>query len=332
MACNRRVGAGRNFLSGILHRLGFVATEVDQSLYIFCRKTAVIAIWIHVDNGVITSTLVDAISDFKEALISQLDNKWSNKLDRIVGLECSFGDGEVARTQRQLTDSILEAYPQRIVAHDSPLLVLPVGVPTLNAPPVDTTPFQSVIGSLAYLVSGSRPDLAFAVNYLTRHSMGPTPAHWDLLDHVVGYLRKTRDQGICLCPGNISLNLWGGDLERSQTGFVLKLGNTPILWGSKRQSVVALSTCAAEYIALSDSTQHLVQVINQLGQLVRDFSKAIFCNNQAAVQVLIDNKLRKRMSQQARPHSLAACMRKINRVILKKRAPFNAKLVSIGGD
>uniref|UniRef100_A0AAU7YRT5 Methyl transferase and helicase n=1 Tax=Austropuccinia psidii associated ssRNA virus 1 TaxID=3180356 RepID=A0AAU7YRT5_9VIRU len=37
-------------------------------------------------------------------------------------------------------------------------------------------------------------------------------------------------------------------------------------------------------------------------------------------------------NQQARPHSLAACMRKIDRVILKKRAPFNAKLVSIGGD
>ncbi|MBW0547216.1 hypothetical protein O181_086931, partial [Austropuccinia psidii MF-1] len=139
-----------------------------------------------------------------------------------------------------------------------------------SVPPVDMTPFQSVIGSLAYLVSGSRPDLAFMVNYLARHSMGPTPAHWELLDHVVGYLRKNCNQGIRLFPGNISLNLWsdagwGGDLKQ------------------------------AEYIALSDSTQCLVQVINQLGQLVGDFNKAIFCNNQAAVQVLIDNKLRKRM-------------------------------------
>ncbi|MBW0552823.1 hypothetical protein O181_092538 [Austropuccinia psidii MF-1] len=89
---------------------------------------------------------------------------------------------------------------------------------------------------------------------------------------------------------------WGGDLERSQTGFMIKLGNTPILWGSKRQSMVALSTCAAEYIALSDLTQHLVQVINQLGQLTGNFDKAIYCNNQAAVQVLIDNKSRKRMN------------------------------------
>ncbi|MBW0527841.1 hypothetical protein O181_067556 [Austropuccinia psidii MF-1] len=130
--------------------------------------------------------------------------------------------------------------------------------------------------------------------------MGPTPAHWDLLDHVVGYLHKTCGGGICICLGNISLNLWseagwGGDLEHSKMGFVLKLGKAPILWGSKRQSVMALLTCAAEYITLSDSTQHLVQAINQLEQLPGKFHKMIFSNNQAAVQVFLDNKSRKRM-------------------------------------
>ncbi|MBW0464946.1 hypothetical protein O181_004661 [Austropuccinia psidii MF-1] len=139
-------------------------------------------------------------------------------------------------------------------------------------PDMDTTPFRLVIGSLAYLVSS------------TLGLVGPR-----------GRLPAQNSR-----PGNISLSLWsnagwGGDLERSQTGFVLKLGTTPILWGSKRQSVVVLSTCAAEYITLSDSTQHLVQAINQLGQLVGDFDKAIFCDNQATVQVLIDNKLRKQM-------------------------------------
>ncbi|MBW0481816.1 hypothetical protein O181_021531 [Austropuccinia psidii MF-1] len=160
---------------------------------------------------------------------------------------------------------------------------------------LDPTPFWSVIGSLAYLVGGLRPDLAFAVNYLAHHSMGPTEAHWELLDHIIGYLLKTCNHGIHLFPGTLSLDLWsnagwGGDLERSKTGFMIKLGNTPILWGSKPQSVVALSTCAAEYITLSDSTQHLVQEINQLAQLTDNFNKTIFCDNQGEVQVLIDNK------------------------------------------
>ncbi|MBW0533277.1 hypothetical protein O181_072992 [Austropuccinia psidii MF-1] len=76
---------------------------------------------------------------------------------------------------------------------------------------------------------------------------------------------------------------------------MIKLGNTPILWGSKRQSVVALSTCAVEYITLSDLTQYLVQAINQLGQLAHNFNKTIYCDKQAAVQVSIDNKSQKRM-------------------------------------
>ncbi|MBW0488631.1 hypothetical protein O181_028346 [Austropuccinia psidii MF-1] len=206
-----------------------IATEVYQLLYIFRSGMAVIAIWIHVDNGVVTLNSPNVILDFKMAIVSQFNIKWSNQLEKIVGLECVFGKGEVAITQWQWTDSILEAYPRQVVTHDLPLPVLPVGGSTPNMSPLDATPFQSVIGSLAYLVSGSRPDLTFAVNYLARHSMGPTQAHWDLLDHVVGYLQKTHDQGVHLCPRGASLNLWrnagwGGDLERSSWGMHLCFG------------------------------------------------------------------------------------------------------------
>ncbi|MBW0524131.1 hypothetical protein O181_063846 [Austropuccinia psidii MF-1] len=288
------------FLLGRVTRLNFVATKVDQSLYIFHSGMAVVAIWIHIDNGVITSNSPDTVAAFKEALCSELDIKWSDEVRQIVGLECVFSEAEVAITQQCLADGILEAYTRLLIQRDSPLPMLPVSGFPQDTETMDATPFRSIIGLLAYLVSGSCPDLAFAVNYLARHSMGPTATHWEMLDHVVGYLLKTRDRGLRLRPGGISLSLWsdagwGGDLERSQTGFILKLSDAPILWASKRQSVVELSTCAAEYIALSDSTQHLVQAINQLTQLVHDFDKTIFCDNQAAVQVSVDNKSRKCM-------------------------------------
>ncbi|MBW0473016.1 hypothetical protein O181_012731 [Austropuccinia psidii MF-1] len=262
--------AGRcwwKFLSSILNWMGFIATEVDQSLYIFRNKEEVIAIWVHVDDGVIISNSLDKISDFKNAICAELNIKWTDKVQQIVGLECAIGEGEVAIAQRRLTNSILNAYPRPVLRRDSPLPTLPVNNLLPDKATLDPTPFRSVIGSLAYLVSGLSPDLAFAVNYLARHSMGPTATHWELLDHVAG----------------------------GATSNALKLGDAPILWGSKRQSVVALSTCAAEYIVLSYLTQHLVQAISQLSQLAGDFDKNIYCDNQAAVQVLIDNKSRKRM-------------------------------------
>ncbi|MBW0478213.1 hypothetical protein O181_017928 [Austropuccinia psidii MF-1] len=193
----------------------------------------------------------------RNALCSELNIKWSEKLTQIVGLECVISKGEVVMTQKRLTEGILEAYPQQLIRRDAPLPVLPVGGMTPTAKALDPTPFRSVIGLLAYLVSGTRPDLAFAVNYLARHSTAPTTEHWELLDHV--------------------------------------LGEAPILWALKRQSVVALSTCTVEYVALSDSTQHFVQAINQLTHLTGHFDKLIFCDNQAAVQVAFDKKSRKRM-------------------------------------
>ncbi|MBW0584850.1 hypothetical protein O181_124565 [Austropuccinia psidii MF-1] len=179
------------FLSGILGWMGFVATGVDQSLYIFWNEEAVIAIWVHVDDGDVISNLLDKVSDFKTALCAELDIKWSDKVQQIVGLECAIGEGEVAIAQQRLTNSILNAYPRPVLRRDSPLPTLPMGSLVPDEAILDPTPFQSVIRSLAYLVGGSRPDLAFAMNYLAHHSMGPTAAHWDLLDHVIGYLLKT---------------------------------------------------------------------------------------------------------------------------------------------
>ncbi|MBW0515273.1 hypothetical protein O181_054988 [Austropuccinia psidii MF-1] len=99
------------FLSGILEHMGFAETEVDQSLYIFRNYQEVIAIWIHVDDGVVTSNSLGAISRFKTALCGELDIKWSDQLTPIVGLNCVFGEGEVTITQGHLTNGILEAYP-----------------------------------------------------------------------------------------------------------------------------------------------------------------------------------------------------------------------------
>jgi hypothetical protein len=39
-------------------------------------------------------------------------------------------------------------------------------------------PYLSEIGALMYLANNTRPDIAFAVNLLARHSASPTKRHW----------------------------------------------------------------------------------------------------------------------------------------------------------
>ncbi|MBW0470960.1 hypothetical protein O181_010675 [Austropuccinia psidii MF-1] len=175
-------------------------SEVDQSLYFFKHKEVTILIWIHLDNGVILSNSLEAVHQFKETLCSKLDVKWKDSLSQIVGLECGFGEVEVAIAQQRLTNGILDAYPRKVIHHDSPF------PPSLGA---CLEKNNTVINVMPYrLVSESWPDLAFAVNFLACHSMGPRERHWLLLDHLIGSLLKTHNRGVVLKPRSLLLNLW----------------------------------------------------------------------------------------------------------------------------
>ncbi|MBW0508782.1 hypothetical protein O181_048497 [Austropuccinia psidii MF-1] len=112
------------FLSDILSRMGFTAMEVDQSLYTFRSGEITIAIWIHVDDGVITSNSPAELLDFRQQLCAEVEIKWHDTVARIVGLECEVGEGEVTIPQQRLTDSIMEPYPRTIVETGSPLPTL----------------------------------------------------------------------------------------------------------------------------------------------------------------------------------------------------------------
>ncbi|MBW0527881.1 hypothetical protein O181_067596 [Austropuccinia psidii MF-1] len=254
-------------------------------------------------------------------LCAKLDIKSSKTLSRIVGLECTVGEDEVAIIQRQLTEGILASYPMWVIHHNAPLPALQDISVTSDDQITHPTPCWLVIGSLTYIVSGLCPDLAFAINFSVRHSMKPTKNHWALLNRLIGYLARTRNFGLTLCPKSLSLNLWSnagwaGELERSQSSFLLKLGNRPVLWASRQQAIVALSMCAAEYVEHSNFTQNLVQEINQLLQLVDKFFKYIFCDNQAAVQVSIDNPFFKWMRY-------LDCAFFVNKTIRKMASRYN---------
>ena len=57
-------------------------------------------------------------------------------------------------------------------------------------------PYLSLIGALMYLANSTRPDIAFAVNLLARHSAAPTKRHWTGAKQILRYLNGTKDLGL----------------------------------------------------------------------------------------------------------------------------------------
>ena len=60
---------------------------------------------------------------------------------------------------------------------------------------VDATLYRSIIGGLRYLVH-MRPDIAFAVGYVSRFMKDPREDHWDVVKRLLRYVKGTVNQGI----------------------------------------------------------------------------------------------------------------------------------------
>jgi hypothetical protein len=125
-----------------------------------------------------------------------------------------------------------------------------------TSPEIDATEYRSLIGSLRYLMN-TRPDMAFAVGYLSRFMEDPRQEHMAAMKHLLRYVAGTIDYGLAY-TSNAELNLVGysdsdmaGDVDdrKSTSGILYFLDGNPVAWQSQKQRVVALSSCEAEYIA-----------------------------------------------------------------------------------
>ena len=132
-----------------------------------------------------------------------------------------------------------------------------------NTEPVDAelcSCFQTIIGSLLYLMLGTRPDIAFAVTHLLCHSMNPLQDHLNKALYICHYLVGTSTYSLAYNGGSgtglttCTDSDWGSDPTSclSQTGFYLKLADGLISWTSCVQKTIMYSSTEAEYMALSD--------------------------------------------------------------------------------
>ena len=105
-----------------------------------------------------------------------------------------------------------------------------------------------------------RPDIAYAVEVLCRFSANPGPAHWKAVKHLFKYLKDTVGYQLTYQPDSKPSSLLftaysdadhGSDKlgGKSTTGYVIKIGTGAVSWSSKLQSIIALSTTEAEYVA-----------------------------------------------------------------------------------
>jgi len=133
--------------------------------------------------------------------------------------------------------------------------------------PNNYVPFREAVGSLMFIATISRPDIAYITNQLSRYMNKYTNSHWQAAKRVFKYLTNTVHLGIEYKFGGNKSQLIGysdadyaNDLEtrRSVTGYAFFFGNGIISWVSQRQKFVTLSTTEAEYVAAASAVKEAI--------------------------------------------------------------------------
>ncbi|CAL1381539.1 unnamed protein product [Linum trigynum] len=157
---------------------------------------------------------------------------------------------------------------------------------------VNSTKFRSLVGSLRYLTC-TRPDILYAVGLVSRYMEAPTMSHWNAAKRILRYIKGTIDHGLLYTKSeNFKLvgycdSDWAGDVDdrKSTTGFVFFLGDKAFTWSSKKQAIVTLSTCEAEYVAATSCACHAIWLRKLLKELnmTQEESTEIFVDNKSAL-------------------------------------------------
>ena len=135
--------------------------------------------------------------------------------------------------------------------------------------------YARLVGELQWIANCTRPDIQYTVNRLASYNANPSLQHTTVLKRLLRYLSSTRDFGITyrktsgekLFVGYADASFGSVDEYKSVTGYVFIAGGAAIVWKSVKQSVIAMSSTEAEYVALSEAGCEVIWLRNLYSEL-----------------------------------------------------------------
>ncbi len=111
--------------------------------------------------------------------------------------------------QRQYIAKILKCFELGNSCLVSTLMKANIKLLKLEAPEVDQQLYQSMLGSLMYVATRTRPDIMFAVHHLSQFSIAPGMEHLMAMQCVYWYLNGMQSLGITYHGNRINEKLVG---------------------------------------------------------------------------------------------------------------------------
>ena len=283
---------------------GFVEIIVDRCIYIKISGSKFVILFLYVDDILLVANDMSMLHDVKKYLSKNFEMKDMGEASYVIGIEI-FRDrsqGLLSLSQEGYINKILKRYKmEKCSAGITPIqkgdkfskMQCPKN--ELERKEMERIPYASVVGSLNYVQTCTRPDINFAVGMLGRYQSNPGMDHWKAAKKVLRYLQGTKENMLTYRRSDqlevigYSDSDYAGcvDSRKSTFGYLFLLAGGAISWKSGKQSVIATSTMEAEFVACFEATIHALWLRNFISglRIVDTIAKPlrIYCDNSAAV-------------------------------------------------
>ncbi|CAI7793999.1 unnamed protein product [Closterium sp. NIES-54] len=267
---------------------------------------------VYVDDLVFATTVTEALTLVKSELQKRHTCTDLGELRSYLGLQITRDRARrtITLTQSHMVHQVLQRFGFQF---SLPQPTPPSTSHSLSAPPSDefvepSGPYPELVGCLMYLMTCTRPDLAYPLSLLA-HYVAPgrhQKVYWDAAKRVLRYLCITSGMGLVL-GGRGPVVLTGhadaswvdnSATQRSSQGYTFSLGSGSVSWQSTRSSSVLSSSCEAEIYAGAMAAQELrwlTYLLTDLGEQPRS-PPVLYVDNKDMIALCQEHRLEHRTS------------------------------------
>ncbi|KAI0992742.1 hypothetical protein K3495_g15443, partial [Podosphaera aphanis] len=289
-------------ISNSLRQKGFETTTFDPCVFVHPTENASVAVY--VDDMLIFGPDNEFRKNLKLSIGNDFDCKDLGNACYVLGLEIILGTTGIRLSQQGYSKKILKRFgfenAHKVSTPLDPNVTLCKGCEEDRLE--NMKEYQAIVGSLMYLVIGSRPDLAYTVTLLSQFASCPNDSHMRAAKRTLRYLAGTADWDLFYPFGSNKLLEVYADASyaddphnrRSTSGYIIRLGDAAISWSSKQQRSVALSTTEAEYMAMSLASRQITWTKFGLDQLRQEYNTVLYTDNNGAQELARNPRIHNR--------------------------------------